>query len=146
MKEEEREQAYVELKLLSVVISRRESAVYAKQNWLFTLISALSLAFLKNEPYLDGIEYLTIGLSLVAIFFVSEIIQRVPIMRAIDRSQKIEEQLREDKAWDGILMSEYLAKGKDWKDFFSFFYKIRIWAPFAMIACLVVALFYMRNN
>jgi hypothetical protein len=145
MNENEKNDALEELKMLSVVIGRREAAVHSRQNWLFTIFGGISLLYLKREPYLDGCEYLLVTLTLLTVFYIAEIIERVPAYRAINRSLDIEECLKGNRKWEGITMSYNLRHGKGAKDFFAFFYRVRILAPYVVMALLAILLFYNRR-
>jgi len=138
-----RSTATEELKLLSSIIGRIESAIYQKQGWLFTLITGLALALLKDDPLLSRGQFAIVSASITIIFFIADIVQRVPIHRAIKRSKSIEAYLSGQKSdYDGPKISESLGQGEGIKDAFSFFWKIRIWAPYVGIL-IVIAVIYM---
>jgi hypothetical protein len=88
--DDRRSTATEELKILSSIIGRIESAIYQKQGWLFTLIIGLTLALLKDNPLIDKGQFAIISISITLIFFIADIVQRVPVHRAIRRSEQIE--------------------------------------------------------
>jgi len=109
--------AIEELKILSSIIGRIETSMYQKQGWLFALITGLALALLKNSPLICRQQFVTISLAITLVFYIADVIQRVPLYRAILRSEKVEEKLRDNKTFDSPLISKSLGEGKPLKDF-----------------------------
>jgi hypothetical protein len=137
-----RSTATEELKLLSSIIGRIESAIYQKQGWLFTLITGLTLALLKDDPLLCKGQFAIISVSITIIFFVADIVQRVPIHRAIIRSKAIEGYLSGKQSdYDGPAISESLGQGEGIKDAFSCFWRIRVWAPYVGILIMIAIIY-----
>ena len=106
-----------ELKILSSIIGRIENAMYQKQSWLFALITGLTLAVLKDNPLISKQQFVIISMAITVVFYIADIVQRVPLYRAILRSQKVEEKLKDNKNFDSPLISKSLGEGKPLKDF-----------------------------
>jgi hypothetical protein len=137
-----RSTATEEWKLLASNIGRIENAIYQKQGWLFTLITGLTLALLKDDPLLGKNLFAVISVSITVIFFVADIVQRVPVHRAIKRSKVIEDFLSgRQRNYDGPDISESLGQGEGIKDAFSFFWKIRVWAPYGGILIMILIIY-----
>ena len=106
------ELAQEELRLLESVIARQERIVFEMRRWLYALLTALVIA--KFEVKFCGDQLSFIGISLVLIFFVTELFQRVPIGRAIQRVGEIEQYLRDqirkrEGKYDGPMLCESLS-------------------------------------
>ena len=127
-----------EWKLCQAVISQLEGAIYRRQGWFFALITALVVALLKDNPLLTRSHFTVLSLGFVGVFYMAEIIQRVPHYRAICRSHAIETCLRGEGDYDGPILSKTLGEGQSWRDFFAFFYRIRIWAPYVAIIAVIL--------
>ena len=97
--------AIEELKILSSIIGRIETSMYQKQGWLFALITGLTLALLKNIPLICRQQFVTISLAITLVFYIADVIHRVPLYRAILRSEKVEEKLKDNKTFDSPLIS-----------------------------------------
>jgi hypothetical protein len=108
--------ALEELKILSSIIGRIENAMYQKQSWLFALITGLTLALLKENPLICKQQFAAISIAITIVFYIADIVQRVPLYRAVLRSEKIEETLRDNKHFDSPLISKSLGEGKPLKD------------------------------
>jgi len=135
--------AIEELKLLSSIIGRIESVIYQKQGWLFTLITGLTLALLKDDPLLCKGQFAIMSVSVTIIFYVADIVQRVPVHRAIKRSKTIEGFLSGKQSdYDGPDISGSLGQGKGSRDDFSFFLKIRVLAPYVGILIIIAVIYY----
>ncbi|QNN20980.1 hypothetical protein HED60_01405 [Planctomycetales bacterium ZRK34] len=128
-----------EWKLCQTVIGQLENAIYRRQGWFFALITALIVARLKENPYLTKPQFGFLTIAIIVVFFVTEVVQRVPHHRAIQRAKKIEAHLRGETAYDGPILSRWLGKGESRWDFVEFVRKTRIWAPYVAIL-LVVAI------
>ena len=109
--------AIEELKILSSIIGRIETSMYQKQGWLFVLITGLTLALLKDSPLICRQQFFIISLAITLVFYIADVIQRVPLYRAILRSEKVEEKLRDNKTFDSPLISKSLGEGKPLIDF-----------------------------
>lgn len=133
--------AVEELKILSSIIGRIENAIYQKQGWLFTLITGLTLALIKEKPLIDKIQFAAISIFITIIFFIADLVQRVPVSRAIQRSRKVETSLRENKDFDSPLISKSLSDGNNAKDFFKNAIRIRVYALYLGII-LAIAIIY----
>lgn len=127
---------------MSSIIGRIESAIYQKQGWLFTLITGLTLALLKDDPLLCKGQFAIISVAIMTIFYVADIVQRVPVHRAIKRSKAIEGFLSGKQSdYDGLDISGSLGQGEGIKDAFSFFWKIRVWAPYGGILIMIAIIY-----
>lgn len=137
--DDRRSTATEELKILSSIIGRIESAIYQKQGWLFTLIIGLTLALLKDNPLIGKGQFAIISISITLIFYIADIVQRVPVHRAIRRSEQIEGFLSGNQSdYNGPMISEALGQGEGIKDSFSFFWKVRVWAPYGGIIMMIL--------
>jgi hypothetical protein len=112
-----KDMAIEELKILSSIIGRLENGMYQKQGWLFALITGLALALLKDSPLICKQQFATISIAITIVFYIADIVQRVPLYRAVLRSEKVEERLRDNKNFDSPLISKSLGEGKPLKDF-----------------------------
>jgi hypothetical protein len=142
--------ALEEWKLASDVIGRLEQGIYRRQGWLYALITALMVALLKDNPLLCKEQFVILGIGITGLFFVSEIIQRVPLHRAIQRSKAIEKSLRTDKKYQGPLLSKSLAgpKLKTLKaccrggyEICQFLRRIRVWSPYFLLVMLILLVY-----
>ena len=140
--EYKRSAAVEELKILSSVIGRIENAIYQKQGWLFTLIIGLTLALLKDKPLICKQQFAAISISITIVFYIADIVQRVPVHRAIMRSRKVENSLRENKDFDSPLISDSLGEGNNIKDFFKTALRFRVWAPYVGIFAVIVIIYF----
>ena len=137
--------ALEEWKLCQSVISQLEDAIYRRQGWFFALITALVVSLLQKDPLLTGAQFTVLAIGIVLVFFVVEVIQRVPHHRAIRRSRRIEAYLRGDlehNRYDGPVLSLSLGEGYGWRDDFAFFRRIRIWAPYAAMIIVILVVWY----
>lgn len=140
--DDRRSTATEELKLLSSIIGRIESTIYQKQGWLFTLVTGLTLALLKDDPLICKEQFAIISISITIIFYIADIVQRVPVHRAIRRSRQVEGFLSGSQAdYDGPSISDALGQGEGIKDSFSFFLKVRIWAPYGGILIMILIIY-----
>jgi hypothetical protein len=142
--------ALEEWKLASVIIGRLEQGIYWRQGWLYTLVTALMLALLKDNPLLCKDQFAILAIGITALFFISEVIQRVPLHRAIKRSRAIEKSLRLGKKYQGPLLSKSLAgpKLKSLKawcrggyEICQFLRRIRVWSPYVLLAILILLVY-----
>ena len=139
---DKRSTAIEEMKLLSSIIGRIENAIYQKQGWLFTLITGLTLALLKDNPLIYKGQFAIVSISITLIFYVAEIVQRVSVHRAIRRSERIEGFLSGKQTdYDGPDISGSLGQGEGIKDAFSFFWKIRVWVPYGGIIIMILIVY-----
>lgn len=104
--------AIEELKILSSIIGRIETSMYQKQGWLFALITGLTLALLKDSPLICRQQFFIISLAITLVFYIADVIQRVPLYRAILRSEEVEEKFRDNKTFDSPFISKSLGDGK----------------------------------
>jgi len=137
-----RSTAIEELKLLSSVIGRIETAIYQKQGWLFTLIIGLTLALLKDNPLICKQQFAAISVLITIVFYIADAVQRVPVHRAILRSRTIEESLRLDNNFDSPQISEALGEGSNARDFFSVARKFRVCAPYIGIIAVIIIIYF----
>jgi hypothetical protein len=153
--------ALEEWKLASAIIGHLEQGIYWRQGWLYTLVTALMVALLKDNPLLCKDQFAILAIGITVLFFISEVIQRVPLHRAIKRSKTIEKSLRTDKKYQGPLLSESLAgpqkrksktlKGKIkscfsslcyyFREIYQFLRRIRVWSPYAVLAMLILLVY-----
>lgn len=129
-----------ELKLLSSIIGRIESAIYEKQGWLFTLITGLTLALLKDHPLLSKGHFALISVLITLIFLFADIVQRIPAQQAIERSKVIEQFLsrKEAATYDGPDISGSLGQDIGIKAAWtSISFGIRVWFPYLAIGLII---------
>ena len=111
--------AIEEWKLASSVIARLENVEHQMRNWLFGLLTALTVALYSNKiEELTGARFIVIGILLVATFIWMDLIHRLPKRSAIELSKKIEECLRENVEYAGPNLSTALAGNRTgkWKE------------------------------
>jgi hypothetical protein len=137
----ERSLAVEEMKVLSSMIGRTEAAIYQKQGWLFTLITGLAVVVLKNSPLICREQFALISIMATVIFYVADVIQRVPVYRAIARSKRVEKALRENWDFDSPKLSESLGTGNPLSDFFESARRFRVWAPYLLIIVVILAIY-----
>jgi hypothetical protein len=133
-----------ELKLLSSIIGRIESAIYQKQGWLFTLITGLTLALFKDKPLICRGQFFIMSAIITVIFGIADIFQRIPAHGAVVRSGEIERFLsgRGDEH-DGPAISKALGKDRTISEIIDVLCKIgrkpRVWILyFSIIVMLVI--------
>jgi hypothetical protein len=136
--EYKRSSAIEELKILSSIIGRIENAIYQRQGWLLTLITGLTLALLKDNPLICKQQFLAISIPITIVFYIADIVQRVPVHRAILRSENVEKSLRENNNFDSPLISKSLSEGNNIKDFLKIAHKLRVYAPYLGIIAVIV--------
>jgi hypothetical protein len=139
--EYKRSAAIEELKILSSVIGRIENAIYQQKGWLLTLITGLTLALLKDNPFICKQQFLAISIPITIVFYIADVIQRVPVHRAIFRSEKVEKSLRENNNFDSPLISKSLSEGNNFKDFFKIANKFRVYAQYLGIIAVIVIIY-----
>ena len=112
--------AIEELKILSSIIGRIENSIYQKQGWLFTLITGLTFILLKDNPLLCKEQFSIIAVAITIVFYIADIVQRVPVHRAINRSKEIEDFLSgKISTYSGPNISGSLGQGKGIEDNFT---------------------------
>ena len=137
--------AIEEWKLSQSVIAQLEDSIYRRQGWLFALITALLFALLGNDAMLTKSQFAFLAVGILVVFYIAEIIQRVPHHRAIQRSRQIEKYLRGEDTYEGPSLSQWLGQGNGLWDFFAFWHRVRIWAPYAAVTLVVlIALCFVR--
>jgi len=140
--------ALEEWKLALVIIGRLEQGIYWRQGWLYTLVTALMVALLKDNPLLCKDQFAILAIGITVLFFISEVIQRVPLHRAIKRSRAIEKSLRTGKKYQGPLLSKSLAgpKLKSLKawccEVRQFLRRMRVWSPYAVLVVLILLVYW----
>lgn len=139
--EYKRSSAIEELKILSSIIGRIENAIYQRQGWLLTLITGLTLALLKDNPFICKQQFLAISIPITIVFYIADIVQRVPVHRAILRSENVEKSLRENNNFDSPLISKSLSEGNNIKDFLKIAHKLRVYAPYLGIIAVIVIIY-----
>jgi len=133
--------AIEEMKILSSIVGRIETSIYQKQGWLFTMITGLAVVLLKDNPVLCKGQFVIISVIATVIFYIADIIQRVPVHRAIIRTKQVEKALRENQVLDSPLVSDSLSKGKDLKDLFDTGRRFRVWAPYFLIIGVIIVIY-----
>jgi hypothetical protein len=128
--EQKRSIAIEEIKLLSSIIGRIESTIYQRHAWLFTLITGLTLALLKDSPLIRKQQFAVLSVSVTFVFWIADAIQRVPVYRAIERSRVVEGALRDDRDTNSPLISDSLSSGKSFTDFMHTAFRFRVLAPY----------------
>jgi hypothetical protein len=108
--------ALEEWKLASSVIARLENVEHQMRNWLFGLLTALTVALYSNKvEALTGARFIAIGILLVATFVWMDLIHRMPKRGAIELSKEIETCLRDNLEYGGPSLSTTLAKKRTGK-------------------------------
>jgi lipopolysaccharide export LptBFGC system permease protein LptF len=135
--ETRRNLAVEELKILSSIIGRIESTIHHRLAWLLTLITALGLSLLKNEPFITAKQYALISILVTVGFWVVDAIQRVPVHRAVLRSKQVEKALREDEGFDSPSITSSLSDNHTRMEEFKIAFRWRVISPYLAI-CLVI--------
>lgn len=108
--------AVEEWKLTSSVIARLENVEHQMRNWLFGLLTALTVVLYSNKvEALTGARFIAIGILLVATFVWMDLIHRMPKRSAIELSKEIETCLRDNLEYKGPSLSITLAKNRTGK-------------------------------
>jgi hypothetical protein len=134
--------AIEELKILSSIIGRIEGAIHQRQAWLVTILSGLTFALLKDSPYICKSQFVIFSLAIIIIFLVADAVQRVPVHRAIKRSEKVERILPMNK-YISPEISEAIGKGTkcDFCVFWECFKKHRVFFPYLAMLAIMVLIF-----
>lgn len=135
--------AIEELKLLSSIIGRIENAIHQRQGWLLTLITGLTLVLLKDDPIINKGQFAIISLLITIIFYIADIVQRVPVHLAVGRSREVESFLSGKQAdYDGPRISDTLGQGSGIKDCMSICFRVRVWAPYGGLIILISIIYF----
>ena len=100
------------------------------------------MALLKDNPFICKQQFALISIPITVVFYIADVVQRVPVHRAILRSQAIEEALRQNNNFDSPRISEALGGGSDVRDFFSAARKFRVWSPYLGIITVIMIIFF----
>ena len=132
--------AVEEQKILSSIIGRIESMIHQRYVWLLTLITGLTLALLKEDPFVSGKQFAVLSIFATVAFWVADGIQRVPVHRAIERSKQVEKSLRENQNFNSPLITDSLSKGSmSWGEFKSVAFRLRVISLyFATVAFVLI--------
>jgi hypothetical protein len=98
-----------ELQILARVIERKEAVRLRQRNWMITAVSGLSIALFSKGVDIRPGEYAAVTLATILIFWLMETVYQHVEDRAIQRSKRLEEILREGHPYDGPLISESLS-------------------------------------
>ena len=140
MADESHALALEEWKHCESIIARLENSINQRQAWFFALITALVVLLLQKDPLLSGWQFLCLGLAVVVVFLVTDVIQRVPVGRAIRRASAIESALRSGEEYQGSLLSQSLSEGSFWTDMLISACRLRVLWPYVAMAGVVVIL------
>ena len=130
--------ALEEWKLCQSVIANQEAIIYKRQSLLVTVIGAATAIALPSDVHLlEPSGYLLLSLCIIVLFFILEVIQRLPHIRAIKRATEVEEDLRKSK-YEGPNLSHHLGHGGRWTDALVSLTRIRVLAPYAVVTAGVI--------
>lgn len=146
--DEQKEIAIEELKLLSSIIGRNEELIYKRQAVLFTSIIALTAALGGN--FFDRHQFHLYSCLLIFVFYVADILQRIPVGRAIERSRRVEVGIRRGKNPQSPQISNSVSPvgsltkrtEKLWREFKICARRPRVLAPYAVTLFIVAFIWY----
>jgi uncharacterized membrane protein len=98
-----------ELQILAGVIERKEAVRLRQRNWVITAVSGLSIALFSRGVDIHPPEYAAVALTTIVVFWLMETVYQHVEDRAIQRSRRLEELLRDSRPYDGPLISESLS-------------------------------------
>lgn len=131
-----------ELHILAGVIERKEAVRLRQRNWVVTGVSGLSIAFFSSAGHIRPSEYAVVALATIMIFWLMETVYQHVEDRAIQRSRKLEEILREGRPYDGPLISESLlprSLGEQLRYVSRTFFSPRVASPYIALVAIVIA-------
>lgn len=129
-----------ELQILARVIERKEAVRLRQRNWVITAVSGLSIALFSKSVQIRPAEYAAVALTTIVIFWLMETVYQHVEDRAIQRSRRLEEILRQGQPYDGPLVSETLSPrslGGQLKYIARTFFAPRVASPY--LALMVIA-------
>lgn len=135
---DEHQRAMEELRLLQEIIRHQEDLRAQLTNWSVGLISAISIVFLSAKIDLSGLHYILVGSALIIAFFWNNIIFRVAQSRAIARSNKVEECLRQGGDYDGPKIGDSIGGDNDIGEQVRAMNNVRIYAPYVILLIFVI--------
>jgi hypothetical protein len=131
-----------ELQILAGIIERKEAVRLRQRNWVITAVSGLSIALFSKGVNVTASEYAAVALATIMIFWLMETVYQHVEDRAIQRSKKLEEILREGRPYDGPLISESLSP-RSLKEQLMYvartFFAPRVASPYLALIVLVAA-------
>jgi hypothetical protein len=131
-----------ELQILAGIIERKEAVRLRQRNWVITAVSGLSIALFSKGVNVTSGEYAAVALATIVIFWLMETVYQHVEDRAIRRSKRLEEILREGGPYDGPLISESLSP-RSLKEQLTYvartFFAPRVASPYLALVVLVVA-------
>jgi hypothetical protein len=131
------ELAMEELRLLQEIIKHQEDLRAQLMNWSVGLIGAGTFAFL-TEIKLSQSNFLFVGCTLVLASFWMNVIFRVAQDRAITRSHRVEQFLREGGEYDGPKIGLSLAARNSVAEQLQAANNIRMYSPYAILLVFIV--------
>jgi hypothetical protein len=131
-----------ELQILARIIERKEAVRLRQRNWVITAVSGLSIALFSKGVNVTAGEYAVVAGATIVIFWLMETVYQHVEDRAIQRSKRLEEILREGRPYDGPLISESLSP-RSLKEQLMYvtrtFFAPRVASPYLALIVLVVA-------
>ena len=134
--------ALEELQILAGVIGRKEAVRLRQRNWVITVVSGLTIAFFSNSSHIRAAEYAAVALATIVIFWLMETVYQHVEDRAIERTRKLEQILREGRPYDGPLISESLAPrslAEQQRYVARMFLAPRVASPYLALIAIVIA-------
>jgi hypothetical protein len=134
--------ALEELQILAGVIARKEAVRLRQRNWVITVVSGLTIAFFSNNSHIRASEYAAVALATIVVFWLMETVYQHVEDRAIERTRKLEEILRDGLPYDGPLISESLAPRSfhEQQQYAArMFFAPRVASPYLALVAIVIA-------
>lgn len=136
--------AIEELKLVQAIISNQENTRLKIMGWGVAAVVAISVSYLAERVNMPPSSYLGPSVIIIGLFLWLDVIHRVSVDRAIERSATIEQYLRDGDDYDGpkIGLSMSVSNGLSYQ--LNAVKNIRVYAPYLALtgAVLVVYLFH----
>lgn len=145
MNEEQKQVAMAEWKLCYEIVSRHEQRIHNIHNWMFALVTGVTILLLKNQPIITSCEYVLIVFMLAVLVFSLDIFLRVPISHAIRRTREIEKALKGDSTYEGPVLSCELGTGPTCDVLKGLLKRPRIWSPYVVLVLFVVVVAYVAR-
>ncbi len=123
--------AYDELSLVQSIISAQEEICFKYFGWALGLITVLSIGFAHKSVLISPCAYFSSSMGMLISCFLAAKVHWDAHQRAIDRSQKIEEEIKKGK-YGGFKINSSLKEKSTGK------LKLRFYLPYLGLALVVI--------
>lgn len=135
-----------ELQILAGVIERKEAVRMRQRNWVITAVSGLSIALFSKSVDIHPCEYVAVAMATIVVFWLMETVYQHVEDRAIQRSKRLEEILRDGLPYDGPLISESLSP-RSLEEQLQYvarnFFAPRVASPYLALVLIVISLAFL---